>query len=78
MNPEIADPWQAEIPLGAPVNPAAPCPLRILILEDQPTDAELEQRLLKRTGLDFTVVVAVIEKPFSGAALLARLKEIRL
>ena len=32
-------------------------PLRILILEDEPTDADLEQRLLTRAGLEFTAVV---------------------
>ena len=31
--------------------------LRILILEDDPADAELEQRLLRTAGLDFTAVV---------------------
>ncbi len=33
-------------------------PRRILILEDEPSDAELEQRLLVGAGLDFTAVVA--------------------
>jgi signal transduction histidine kinase len=39
-------------------------PLRILILEDHPVDAELEQRLLARAGLDFTAVVVDTETSF--------------
>jgi signal transduction histidine kinase len=38
--------------------------LRILILEDQPADAELEQRLLRREGVDFTAVVVDTEETF--------------
>jgi len=39
-------------------------PWRILILEDEPADAELEQRLLIRAGLDFTAVVADTRESF--------------
>ena len=60
---ETADPWQADIPPVA-ANPAAGGALRILILEDQPSDAELEQRLLRRAGLDFTAVVVDTEEAF--------------
>ena len=44
--------------------PGGAAPLRILILEDQPSDAELEQRLLRRAGLDFTAVVVDTEEAF--------------
>ena len=60
---EAADPWQADIPAAA-TDPAARGALRILILEDQPSDAELEQRLLRRAGLDFTAVVVDTEETF--------------
>ena len=60
---EAADPWQADIPPAA-TDPAARGALRILILEDQPSDAELEQRLLRRAGLDFTAVVVDTEETF--------------
>jgi signal transduction histidine kinase len=60
---EDADPWQADIPRAA-ANPVAWGALRILILEDQPSDAELEQRLLRRAGLDFTAVVVDTEETF--------------
>jgi hypothetical protein len=49
---ETADPWRTDIP-----SPAARGALRILMLEDEPSDAELEQHFLKRAGLDFTAVV---------------------
>jgi two-component system, cell cycle sensor histidine kinase and response regulator CckA len=61
---ETADPWQADIPFGATANPAVPCALRILILEDEPSDAELEQRLLEVAGLDFTAIVVDTEEAF--------------
>jgi signal transduction histidine kinase len=64
VTPETADPWQAEGPAGAVRNLAVPRPLRILMLEDEPTDAELEQRLLKRAGLDFTAVVVDTQETF--------------
>lgn len=38
--------------------------MRILILEDDPSDAELEQRLLRRGGLDFTAVVVGTKEAF--------------
>ena len=37
--------------------PPEPGPLRILLLEDDPSDAELTQRMLTGAGLDFTAVV---------------------
>jgi signal transduction histidine kinase len=37
--------------------PPEPGPLRILLLEDDPADAELTQRMLAGAGLDFTAVV---------------------
>jgi signal transduction histidine kinase len=42
---------------GERADPARRGELRILIVEDQPTDAELEQNLLARAGIDFTAVV---------------------
>jgi hypothetical protein len=60
---EIADPWRAGIPPSA-ANPAARGALRILMLEDEPSDAELEQRFLKRAGLDFTAVVVDTKEEF--------------
>ncbi len=39
--------------------------LRILILEDNPADAELEQRLLVSAGLDFTAVVVDTEASYA-------------
>ena len=61
---ESAGPWPADIPSGVTAGPAVPGPLRILILEDEPSDAELEQRLLKRAGLDFAAVVVNTEEAF--------------
>ena len=60
---EAADPWRSDIP-GVSADPPARGALRILILEDQPSDAELEQRLLRRAGLDFTAVVVDTEETF--------------
>ena len=60
---EAADSWRSDIP-GVSAGPAARGALRILILEDQPSDAELEQRLLRRAGLDFTAVVVDTEETF--------------
>jgi signal transduction histidine kinase len=54
---EAAIPWQQAIPGEAEPGPVARSGLRILILEDEPSDAELEQRLLKSAGLDCTAVV---------------------
>ena len=42
-------------------------PLKLLLLEDDPTDAELIQRLLQRAGLQFQAVVASDEKEFLEA-----------
>jgi two-component system, cell cycle sensor histidine kinase and response regulator CckA len=55
--PETAAPRQARAPFPAGTGPVEPATLRILILEDDPADAELEQRLLKTAGIDFTAVV---------------------
>jgi DNA-binding NtrC family response regulator len=62
-SPEPAVPAQGHAPErpGATAEcPAAPSakPARILILEDQPMDAELAQRLLTRAGIRFTPVLA--------------------
>ena len=38
---------------------------RILIVEDEPWDAELAQRLLTGAGLDFTAVVVATTEPFA-------------
>jgi signal transduction histidine kinase len=61
-DPGAGKPAAAAGPRKAPVPPAAEPAgrrgLRILILEDNPADAELEQRLLAGAGLDFAVVVA--------------------
>ena len=38
---------------------------RILIVEDEPWDAELAQRLLTGAGLDFTAVVVATREPFA-------------
>ena len=46
-------------------NPPGPRVLRILIVEDEPSDAELEQRFLRRAGLDFTAVVVDTEEAFT-------------
>ena len=53
-----AGPRQAGTPRGERTGSAPPSVLRILILEDNPNDADLEQRHLTRAGLDFTAVVA--------------------
>ena len=42
-------------------------PLKLLLLEDDPTDAELIQRLLQRSGMQFNAVVASDEKEFLEA-----------
>jgi signal transduction histidine kinase len=49
---------------GEEMDAAKSNPLRILILEDHPAEAELEQRLLARAGLDFTAVVVDTETSF--------------
>ena len=49
--------WQAQARPDEEVGTAGRGGLRILILEDNPADAELEQRLLAGAGLDFTAVV---------------------
>jgi signal transduction histidine kinase len=55
---------QGPRPAGDPADSARRGPLRILILEDQPTDAELEQHLLARAGIDFTAVVVDTKASF--------------
>lgn len=42
-------------------------PLKLLLLEDDPTDAELIQRMLQRAGLQFNAIVASNEKEFLEA-----------
>jgi hypothetical protein len=61
---ETAGPEQADIPAGATTGPAARSALRILILEDEPSDAELVQRQLKSAGLDFAAVVVDTKAAF--------------
>jgi signal transduction histidine kinase len=56
--PRQAGPQEAGTPRGERTGSAPPSVLRILILEDNPNDADLEQRHLTRAGLDFTAVVA--------------------
>jgi len=55
--PPTDAPRQAGAPPPAGTGPVEPRTLRILILEDDPADAELEQRLLKTAGIDFTAAV---------------------
>ncbi len=62
LSDERADPWRTQ-PEGA-ANPPARDALRILILEDEPSDAELGQRLLRHAGLDFTAVVVDTKEAF--------------
>ncbi len=57
-------PGQAHHPSGDAADPAGRGTLRILILEDNPADAELEQRLLSKEGLDFTARVVDTEASF--------------
>lgn len=59
-----AGPEQADIPAAATTGPAARSALRILILEDEPSDAELAQRQLKSAGLDFAAVVVDTKAAF--------------
>jgi signal transduction histidine kinase len=54
---ESSAPRQASTPVARRTGSAGRSALRILILEDEPTDADLEQRLLARSGLEFTAVV---------------------
>jgi two-component system, cell cycle sensor histidine kinase and response regulator CckA len=61
---KTADPRQAHTSPGSRTDSARRSALRILIVEDQPTDAELEQRLLTRAGLDFTAVVVDTRESF--------------
>src|ERR1700733_9883738 len=53
-----AGPRQSGIPRGDRTGDAQRSALRILIVEDDANDAELEQRHLASAGLDFTAVVA--------------------
>jgi signal transduction histidine kinase len=53
-----AGPRQSGIPRGDRTGDAQRAALRILIVEDDANDAELEQRHLASAGLDFTAVVA--------------------
>jgi two-component system, cell cycle sensor histidine kinase and response regulator CckA len=59
---EWAGPPQA--PREATAGSAAPAALRILMLEDEPSDAELGQRLLRSAGLNFTAVVVDSKEAF--------------
>ena len=61
---ETAGPEQAGIAAGATTGPAARSALRILILEDEPSDAELAQRQLRSAGLDFAAVVVDTKAAF--------------
>ncbi len=60
-------------PPNAPDRAAAPTPsetppaLKILILEDEPTDAELMQRELRKAGLDFTATRVASRADFIAA-----------
>ncbi len=54
---ETAGPRLAQAPPEDGAGSAGRSALRILILEDEPSDAELEQRLLLGAGLEFTAVV---------------------
>src|ERR1022692_723784 len=51
-------PRQADTPRAERTGSARRSALRILILEDDPNDADLDQRHLTSAGLDFTAVVA--------------------
>ena len=57
------DPRQANTPPGEGAYPAGR-KARILIVEDEPWDAELAQRLLTGAGLGFTAVVVATREPF--------------
>jgi two-component system, cell cycle sensor histidine kinase and response regulator CckA len=57
-------PEQVDISAGATTGPVARSALRILILEDEPSDAELVQRQLKSAGLDFAAVVVDTKAAF--------------
>jgi signal transduction histidine kinase len=61
---ETVGPGQAGIPARATTGPAARSALRVLILEDEPSDAELVQRQLKSAGLDFAAVVVDAKAAF--------------
>jgi DNA-binding NtrC family response regulator len=61
---QTAGRWLASSPLGERTGSAGQGALRILILEDEPTDADLEQRLLTRAGLEFTAVVVDTRSSF--------------
>jgi len=63
--PDKAAGRDANTQAGDRTGSAARSGLRILILEDEPADAELEQRLLKDAGLDFTAVVVDTEAAFT-------------
>ncbi|MGC2414317.1 MAG: PAS domain S-box protein [Stellaceae bacterium] len=54
-------------PVVAPAQTASPPALKILLLEDQPRDAELIRRELRETGLDFTARRADTREAFIGA-----------
>jgi signal transduction histidine kinase len=54
---ESAAPRQVSAPPGERTSSPGRSALRILILEDEDADADLEQRLLTRAGLEFTAVV---------------------
>ena len=57
-------PGQAREPSREAADPAGRGALRVLILEDNPADAELEQRLLSKEGLDFTACVVDTEASY--------------
>ena len=58
----------ADVPAlpGPPRAAAAPDGLRILLLEDDPADAHLNQRLLRKGGLEFTSRVAGTKAEFNA------------
>jgi signal transduction histidine kinase len=61
---ETAGAGLARTAAGKRTDSARRSALRVLILEDEPADAELEQRLLTRAGLDFTAVIVDTRESF--------------
>jgi signal transduction histidine kinase len=62
--PGPGEPEPGEPEPGEPGAGGAPAPLRVLILEDDPADAHLEQRLLRKAGLEFIARVAATKTRF--------------